>query len=399
MSSVSTAQAGRGHTPWHRSKTAGYYLAFVGLGMASAVLGPTLPGLAAQVGVSLGQIGLLFTVNALGYISGTLLMGRLYDRFQGHLLLSLMLFGMGAFLLAVPFVPWLALLALVVFAWGLVDAGVDVGGNTLILWQHGDRVEPFMNGLHFAFGAGAFLAPLMIAQVLVLTDGISAAYAALAAVFIGCMLWVMRLPSPRPRDDKDVSQHGGRAAPDMRLVFLLSTLLALYVGAEVGMGGWIFTYALEGELLNERDAAYLTSAFWGALTLGRLLSIPITSRVQPWVILLADLVGILASLLWLVVMRDAWAVWVGVIGVGFSMATLFPTVLNFAEKRMRVNARVTSYFFFGAGVGGMLLPSAIGFLIERFDVEVMMWALVVNMLLGMGVFGLAMRRAAVLRGE
>ncbi|MFP4322593.1 MAG: MFS transporter [Anaerolineales bacterium] len=381
-------------TPWHRSKTIGYYAAFVGLGMASAVLGPTLPGLAAQVGVTIGQIGLLFTVNALGYIVGTLAMGRLYDQMRGHTLMALTLAGMGFALLAVPFIPWLALLVVVVFMWGLTDAGVDVGGNTLILWQHGDRVEPFMNGLHFAFGAGAFLSPLIIAQVLVWTDDITGAYAALALVFWGCMLWLGRLPSPTPRDPDDEAATAGRPAPDVPLVFLLALLLALYVGAEVGMGGWIFTYAVQGDLLNERDAAYLTSAFWGALTLGRLLSIPVTARVRPWVILLVDLIGILLGLLWLGLVRETWAVWLGVILVGFSMATLFPTVLNFAEKRMRVTGRVTSYFFFGAGVGGMLLPSLIGLLIERFGVDTMMWALGANMLLGMVVFGAAMYRAA-----
>ncbi len=48
----------------------------------------------------------------------------------------------------------------------------------------------------------------------------------------------------------------------------------LYVGAEVGFGGWIFTYAVALDLGSETAAAYLTSAFWGALTFGRLLTIP-----------------------------------------------------------------------------------------------------------------------------
>ncbi len=58
----------------------GYYAAFVVLGLATASLGPVLPRLAEQVAVSLGSISLLFTARSLGYLTGSLGSGRLYDR-------------------------------------------------------------------------------------------------------------------------------------------------------------------------------------------------------------------------------------------------------------------------------------------------------------------------------
>jgi len=45
-----------------------------------------------------------------------------------------------------------------------------------------------------------------------------------------------------------------------------------YVGVEVAYGGWIFTYAVKVFGMGETEADYLSSAFWGAITLGRLLA-------------------------------------------------------------------------------------------------------------------------------
>jgi len=44
------------------------------------------------------------------------------------------------------------------------------------------------------------------------------------------------------------------------------------VGVEVAYGGWIFTYAVKVFGMGETEADYLSSAFWGAITLGRLLA-------------------------------------------------------------------------------------------------------------------------------
>ena len=50
---------------------------------------------------------------------------------------------------------------------GVAEGALDVGGNTLLIWVHRHKVGPFMNGLHFFFGAGAFLSPIIIAQTAV----------------------------------------------------------------------------------------------------------------------------------------------------------------------------------------------------------------------------------------
>src|SRR5690606_13614350 len=88
------------------------------------------------------------------------------------------------------------LLIAVLFLLGLIETALDVGGNTLLVWVHGAKVAPYMNGLHFFFGIGAFLAPLIVARTVLLTNDINLAYWVLALLLIPVAAALLRLPSP-----------------------------------------------------------------------------------------------------------------------------------------------------------------------------------------------------------
>jgi FHS family Na+ dependent glucose MFS transporter 1 len=146
-------------------------------------------------------------------------------------------------------------------------------------------------------------------------------------------------------------------------------------------------------------AAYLTSAFWGAMTLGRLLSIPLAARFEPRQVLAGDLVGCLLSALLLVLLPGRSVVtWIGTFGAGLSMASMFPTALSLAERHTRITGTVTSLFFVGGSIGGMTIPWVIGQFFESVGPRVMILAIAAAVLLDSLVFGmilLATRQSSV----
>ncbi|NKQ34963.1 MAG: MFS transporter [Chloroflexi bacterium] len=204
-----------------KKTTVAYYIAFISLGLVAAALGPTLPGLAAQTGSQINQISFLFTARSLGFLLGAFAVGHLYDRLPGHKLMTVALLLMGMLLFLTPLMPVLAMLTAVIFFLGVVESGIDVGANTLIVWLHGRTVGPYMNGLHFFFGVGALLSPLIIAQAVLRSGGIQWAYWALALLMVPAAVYLFRLPSPqtRPRTEQDSS---GQAA------WLLVLLIAVF---------------------------------------------------------------------------------------------------------------------------------------------------------------------------
>ena len=97
-----------------------------------------------------------------------------------------------------PLISQLWLLAAALLILGAARGALDVGGNTLLIWVHRHRVGPFMNGLHFFFGLGAFLSPIIIAQTVLISGDITWAYWVLALLMLPVIVWLLRLPSPTP---------------------------------------------------------------------------------------------------------------------------------------------------------------------------------------------------------
>lgn len=338
--------------------TAAYYVSFIVLGLVTAAEGPSLPSLARHTTSPLNQISLIFVAVSIGYLIGSFLGGMAYDRLPGHRLMgsSLMVIGAAAFLLPIAQSLWLLLT--VFFILGSAKGALDVGCNTLLLWVHGEKVGPFMNGLHFFYGVGAFLAPLILAQVLAGTGDIVWVFWLCSLACAPLALWLWILP------ELEIPAHAASGEEGTFPVFpvvLVVSLFVLYVGLEMGFGNWIYTYALTLGLGTQITAAYLNSALWGAFTLGRLLGVWISTRLKSQVILFLDLAGCIVSIAVILLWRDSVPVlWAGTIGLGLFMASIFPTILMLAGERMHVSGAITGWFLVGAGGGNIVLPWLIG---------------------------------------
>jgi FHS family Na+ dependent glucose MFS transporter 1 len=124
----------------------------------------------------------------------------------------------------------------------------------------------------------------------------------------------------------------------------------------------------------------LTSAFWGALTLGRLLAIPLATRYRPRSILLADLAGCLTSVGILLLWPGSTVVtWLGSLGLGLAMASIFPTTISLAERQIPITGQVTSWFLVASSVGAMTLPWLIGQLFEPVGPEITMLLILLDL--------------------
>jgi len=369
-----------------RLKTTGYFGAAFALGAVLASLGPTLPYLADLVGASVGQIGFVFSTRSLGYLIGSFIGGRLYDRLSSHRVMAFMLLVMLIAMASIPRVPvmWLLGLAMLVVGFGL--GAVDVGGNAMITWTHGARSGPYLNGLYFFAGLGGILAPIIAAQIFAWGGGITWAYWGVALLILPPLLWLPAIPSPSGA--LHAARQEVKPQVDYLLITLFGLLFFLYVGVEVSYGGWIFTYSLARHLGSERTASILTSAFWLAITLGRLIAIPLSARLKPLMIIATNLVGIIASLaVMLNWPQSSLAVWVGSLGVGLSLASLFPTTFSFAERNLTITGKLTGMLWAAGSAGGILIPWLVGQAMDNYGPLAMMQTLITSAILGGLVFG------------
>jgi len=337
-----------------------YGICFIALGLGMSALGPMLPYLADHVSVSFAQISFLFTATSLGYLTGSAGGGRLFDRFQGHHLMLIALLTMAITVSLVPITSVFLPLLVVMFLLGVGQGIIDIGGNVNLLWVFQGRVGPYMNALHFCFGVGAFLSPIILHYVLRWSGGqITWPFWTLALLFLPGLFGLWSLSSPENPEKKDIEKDPNSI--NTRLVVLMVVLFFLYVGIEGGFGGWIFTYATEEKIASETGASYMNSIFWGALTLGRLLSVSLARKIAPSRLLMGNFIlAILFLGLILLFPLQPAMVWVVSAGLGLALSSVFPTLLALGESRMKISGKVTGYFFFGSSLGGTLIPMALG---------------------------------------
>ncbi|HJS18890.1 MAG TPA: MFS transporter [Anaerolineales bacterium] len=337
--------------------TTAYYLSFIILGLTTAASGPSLLKLAEHTASALDVISLIFVFSSLGYLIGSFLGGRAHDRFSSHKLMSITLVLMAVTCVFIPISGSLNVLLLAMFINGFAAGILDVGCNALLLWTHGENAGPYLNGLHFFFGVGSLLAPLAFAQILLETGDIQWLYWSFAIVTLPMALWLWFLQEPKHGMTEEVKSAPFPILP----VLIMAVLFFLYVGLELGFANWIYTYALTLNLETEVTAAGLTAAFWGSFTFGRLLGIWISTRLHSKTILFMDIIGCAISTAIIILWNDSsTALWIGTIGLGISMASIFPTLMMLAGERMQITGTITGWFLVGSGAGSMLLPWLIG---------------------------------------
>ena len=362
-----------------------YGACFVALGLSMSVMGPTLPSLAENVGVSLAKVSFIFSATSIGYLIGASGGGKLFDLIKGHRIMMIAL-GMMVFSgILIPLMNSYYGLLIVMFLFGLGQGLIDVGSNVSVLWVFQSRVGPYMNALHFFFGLGAFLSPIIVAVVLQWAGGaITWPFWVVSLLFLPGILGLIIFPSPE-NPEKETEKETSQKV-NYKLVIPLVLLFFLYVGVEASFGYWIYSYSITTGVASEAGASYLNSFYWGALMAGRLFTIPLARKVKPATILFGNY-GLMIAFFMVILIwpYHPSAIWIATIGLGLGVSSVFPTLLSLTETRMKVTGAITGLFFLGTSLAGMFIPTLMGQIFEYVGPYQTMQSLFLGALLGLFV--------------
>ncbi|XP_028579023.2 sodium-dependent glucose transporter 1 [Podarcis muralis] len=386
--------------------------AFLGLGMAIAILGPTFEDLAANVNKNVSQISYIFVGRSSGYFGGSLIGGILFDCMNAQLLLGFSMLGTALGLYVIPWCNKALLLTFMMSVIGFAMGVLDTGGNVLALDTWGEEAGPHMQALHFSFALGAFVAPILAKMALggsaisspVLlggnVDNQSAVNSLPAAtpvlklhlslnfmwsyvvigsylLFVAFFFFVLCLKSSPVRDRTKVSTQKYQVAKYHRAVIcLLSVFFFWYVGAEVTYGSYIFTYAKTFAAMKEHEAAGLNSLFWGSFAACRGLAICFAACSYPGTMILLSIIGSTLSCLFLALFSTyPVSLWLGSAVYGASMATIFPSGISWIEQYTTIHGKSAALFVMGAALGEMCIPAVVGYLQGHFPaIPVLMYS-------------------------
>lgn len=350
-----------------------------------ASLGPTLPSLAENVGTTLMAMGAIFSARSLGYLSGALLGGVLYDRFKAHFVLAAWAILGALMLWFIPMVAIFTILATTMFIIGLTQGATDVGCNTQLARVHRNKVGPYLNAMFFVAGLGSFTIPLIMGSL-----SLDWGYQLLALALLPIALWLVFTPSP----ETPAQDHASKVSGSNTILVLFALLAFVYVGVEVSYGGWIFSYFSASHLGSEAAGYRLNSLFYLAITFGRLFAIPLAAHVKSQRIIWGYLAGAVFSVALMVVFSgNPWSIWLGTFGMGLSLAAIFPTTFSYVGSKTQLSGKQTGVVWASGSFGAMLLPWLIGQGMDFRGPTTMMVILLVLWILALGVFWMLNRVA------
>jgi MFS transporter, FHS family, glucose/mannose:H+ symporter len=356
---------------------------FLLIGVLAASYGPLLEHLVQRFGISLPEAGSVFSAHFAGALIGVFVSMWGMERVSGRIAIWVALGCLAVGCAGVAFAPsWPTFLA-GVFVVGLGFGGLDLGLNQLIAHSEGPRRSAMLNALNSAYGFGSVAGPLLISRLG--QDHLTALYgsaAALAVVLIPAVAGIKgRLPVAPQRH-----AHGSRRGGVLVAIFVVA--FVFYVGVETGVGGWMPSH-LESVGLKSLEAASITSGFWLALAIGRLLAALIPDSVPPPVVVLSG--SAIASVALLVALSGQAAPF-AYIATGLAIAPIFPTALVWLAKLRPGDSRATSWMFPATMVGGGVVPPAIGIAIAWLGIGGAPVILSAVALLTLGAFVLAASR-------
>ncbi|WP_051759305.1 MFS transporter [Herbidospora cretacea] len=348
------------------------YAAFVLVGIGAAVGGVLLPAQIDDYGVDKALIGLGFFTNSAGFLLAGLTNGALIERLGLRLALVA---GSGVFVLAAVVTAARPSFWVLIAAQGFCGYGVGVLESVLNVHLAAlPDAATLLNRLHAFFGVGALAGPAIAALTLgyapwtAIWWGLAVATALLGVAFYATF-------PKRAVQEKEEEKERGLLPTALRnkYVLLASVFLTVYLGVEIGVGNWAYSYLREVNLETHLIAGYAVSGYWAGLTAGRFVISPVASRLglTPARTTLWCCVGVAAStvLIWLGVVPVA-----GFVLLGFFLGPLFPTTMAILPELLPARLVPTAIGVLNGGsvIGGSLLPWTAGALGQGVGMQALM---------------------------
>jgi MFS transporter, FHS family, glucose/mannose:H+ symporter len=337
------------------------YSCLLMVGINSGWVGPFIPQISSVAHLPIERAGLIVSASAAGYFISLLIAGEIHQRLSAQRILvgAMVLFTAGLAGLAAA--AGLAGLLCAGFLIGLAGGGIDIGANTLIVELNRERLASALNYLHVLFGVGALLGPLIV----------SAAFAsrvpywwvfgggALACAAIGFRLGVT--PALEVRTEP-MPGDGFIPMLSRPLIWAISAVMFLYVGAEVGIGAWLFLYLRTAGALGPMLASSGVSLYWLGLVCGRAFGGRLGHRIAlPQFTMLASVLSAAALVMLIAAPAVGGLAASAIFLIGFGYGPVFPNMIAVGAARFPSEVgRMTSIVVAGGALGAIIAPWLMG---------------------------------------
>ncbi|XBW38429.1 hypothetical protein QEN19_004017 [Hanseniaspora menglaensis] len=261
-------------------------LMFTTLGLNDQTTGMFIPLLTSYYSISTVMVSNIFLVQTIGYSCSCFVSEPLHSKFgvRGALVFSCLCIALPSFLLYTK-VAWFGFYLACYFpigiGIGLLDSIVNCVFSSFTCYKN-----QLLGAAHGMYGVCSFITPILINAIgeknwnnfFILQFGIAALGTFFSFYFFRYETKEKYEYLIQRENQKENIEDGETSTSDMStlelmkknpVIWLYAAALFFYLGSEVGTGSWIFTYLTEYKGGSKAFMAYITSAYWLGLTVGR----------------------------------------------------------------------------------------------------------------------------------
>ncbi len=337
--------------------------------MVIGLLGPSIPGIIADLGISYAQAGLFFTCLSLGSLFGTSLGGMASDRVDRRILFALIALLMAAGLAAVGLAPAYGWMLLFVFLLSVVGGPAGTVGQSIMLNLFPERRGRYLALQTLFSSLGSFVAPLLVAVNFAAGLSWRWPFRETAGIALALFLAVLLVPLQPAR-------HSGSAPRPFRALLgnprlaLTAVLILLSVGPDLGFSFWLAEHFRTELKVSLRLSSAVVSLFLVGMMAGRLLTSRLLRRLAPPKILQAALVLALAAMAVFLLAPPVPLKLLAIVLYGLGVAPVFPLLMARGTATFPDQPGAVSGLLFACvSLGGMIFPFLLGLVAEAADIR------------------------------
>ncbi len=337
--------------------------------MVIGLLGPSVPGIVDDLGITYPQAGLFFTLLSLGSLFGTTVGGIATDYANRKLLYAGFSGLLGLGLIAMGFAPTYIVICIIIFAFSLFGSPIGAVGQSIMLDMFPHNRARYLSIQTFFAALGSFTAPLLVA--LNFTVGLSWRWPFVQTAGIAFLLIPAIVFSRIP--DASTERSGHRPIKEILKnpnIILAAVLIFLSVSLDLGFSYWLAEYFKTELEVSMRLSSAIVGIYLAGVLTGRLSSSWIIRRIKSKNLLFIGLLTGFISLIIFIVVPSIPVKVIFCLIYGLGIAPVFPLVMaKGAEEYPKQPGAVTGILFACLSLGGMLFPLLLGVLASSFGIE------------------------------
>lgn len=333
--------------------------------MSSTIVSPLLTEFGAEFSIEKAQLGILFTVNNIGYILMLLTAGVISDMFGRKPVALLCCIGFSASLLF--FAQSRSIYSALLFMLLIGGFGGALSGMMASLVSELNKAKSslYLGIFYGSYGLGAAIGPLI--ALLAFSTNLSwrfCYYIIMALSVISTVLFTfVKLPL-YPSVGRINIFDLVTLLRDKKLL-LICICLIFCTGSEVASWGWLSTFLKQDFNFSIKLASIAVSVFWIFMTIGRLLFGFLSLRFSDRsLIIFLTASTSLATIIFSMILKGQ-VLWVLIALLGFFYSAQFSLILSYGSKENngannRLSATTFALMVSSGAAGNILLPYMMG---------------------------------------